>query len=52
MNTNCYENQKIRGLKRKYEAIMSRGGRCELCGYNKNLAALEFHHKNPSEKEF
>lgn len=23
-----------------------------MCGYNKNIAALEFHHINPEEKEF
>ena len=51
-NPNCYENQKIRGLKRKYEYVLSRGGRCEICGYDKNLAALDFHHINPEEKEF
>lgn len=50
MNPNIYKNQKERGLKRKYEYIMSRGGKCSQCGYNKNLAALEFHHLNPSEK--
>ena len=31
---------------------MRRGGTCEICGYCKNIAALEFHHKNPEEKEF
>lgn len=29
-----------------------KGGHCELCGYNKSLAALTFHHLNPEEKEF
>lgn len=52
MNANNYEQQKLRGLKRKYEAIVARGGKCEVCGYNKNIAALEFHHKNPDQKEF
>jgi len=28
------------------------GNKCEICGYNKNLAALHFHHQNPSQKEF
>lgn len=51
-NPNNYGNQKLRGLKRKYEYILRRGGKCECCGYNKNLAALEFHHRNPEEKEF
>ena len=27
-------------------------GKCEHCGYDANLSALEFHHKNPEEKEF
>ena len=31
---------------------MRRGGACEICGYCKNIAALEFHHKNPEKKEF
>ena len=29
-----------------------RGGKCEKCGYNKCQAALEFHHLDPSQKEF
>lgn len=52
MNPNNYENQKLRGLKRKYEAVLVRGGKCERCGYDKNMSALDFHHINPDEKEF
>lgn len=48
---NTYPRQKERGLKRKIELINYLGGRCEKCGYNKNIAALQFHHKNPEEKE-
>lgn len=51
-NPNNVINQKIRGIKRKYSAILDRGGKCECCGYNKNLSALEFHHRNPEEKSF
>lgn len=29
-----------------------KGGKCEICGYSKSLRALEFHHKDPSEKDF
>lgn len=29
-----------------------RGGTCERCGYNKCIKALEFHHLNPSQKDF
>ena len=52
MNANNYQNQKLRGLKRKYEIIKARGGKCEHCGYDKNISALEFHHINPDTKEF
>ena len=45
-----YEYQKKRGFKRKCELVLLKGGCCSLCGYDKNLSALEFHHKNPSEK--
>ena len=47
-----YLCQQIRGLIRKYHFILERGGKCEICGYNKNLSALEFHHINPEEKSF
>lgn len=52
MNNNNYPQQKLRGMKRKYEAVQARGGKCERCGYSANLAALDFHHRNPLTKEF
>lgn len=36
----------------KQQAIKLLGGKCSICGYNKCIDALEFHHKNPNEKEF
>jgi len=36
----------------KFKMVEYKGGKCELCGYNKSLAALEFHHKDPSKKDF
>lgn len=33
-------------------AIEYKGGKCSICGYSKCIAALDFHHINPSEKEF
>lgn len=41
-----------RRLKVKQMAIEYKGGKCEKCGYNKCVAALEFHHLNPEEKDF
>lgn len=49
---NIYGLQKIRGLKRKLALINKFGGKCELCGYNKNISALCFHHMNPKRKLF
>ena len=39
-----------RSQKQKY--LDYKGGKCERCGYNKCNAALEFHHLDPSKKEF
>lgn len=52
MNPNDFVKQNERGIKRKLELINLKGGKCEVCGYNKNISSLEFHHKNPSEKSF
>ncbi len=43
---------KIRRLQIKQKAVEYKGGKCERCGYDKHLAALEFHHLNPEEKDF
>lgn len=37
---------------RKIKAVEYKGGKCSKCGYDKCLGALQFHHVNPSEKEF
>lgn len=52
MNNNDYPQQKLRGMKRKYEAVQLRGGKCERCGYATNMAALDFHHRDPHTKKF
>lgn len=56
--------QKYRCIKCRSEAVQKRrdktkqilidykGGKCEICGYNKCISALEFHHLNPQEKDF
>jgi predicted HNH restriction endonuclease len=36
----------------KQQCIDYMGGCCSICGYNKCPAALEFHHKDPNEKDF
>ena len=47
-----YKNQLKRGLERKVFLVNLLGGKCKKCSYCKNLAAIEFHHRNPKEKEF
>lgn len=36
----------------KKQLIKIKGGCCEYCGYDKNHAALQFHHKDPTQKDF
>lgn len=49
---NCYPKQKIRAFKRKAEVVTRLGGKCSVCGYNKNYAVLNFHHTEPQNKLF
>lgn len=37
---------------KKLKAIEYKGGKCEICGYNKCNAALDFHHLDRNTKEF
>lgn len=34
------------------KAIAHKGGRCQICGYDRSPAAMDFHHLNPMEKDF
>ena len=47
-----YHHQRNRAILKKYKIIADRDYSCERCGYNKNLAALEFHHIDPNVKSF
>jgi hypothetical protein len=55
-NTNnrhqSYSSQQARGLRRKLRLVMAAGGRCSQCGYDRNLAALAWHHLDPRRKSF
>lgn len=33
-------------------AIAHKGGKCEICGYDQSPAAFDFHHLDPTEKDF
>lgn len=43
---------RLRRLRIKKKSVEYKGGACERCGYDKHLAALEFHHLDPTEKDF
>ena len=36
----------------KKRLIEYKGGECQICGYNKCQDALEFHHLDPSKKDY
>lgn len=38
--------------KTKAKAVVYKGGKCQVCGYNRCMRALTFHHINPEEKSF
>ncbi len=36
----------------KLKLVEYKGGKCQECGYNKCVQALDFHHLDPKEKDF
>lgn len=46
--------ERVSDRRRKVKCILveEAGGKCIICGYNKCVAALHFHHKDPSGKDF
>jgi hypothetical protein len=52
----CKERIKVslykRALQRKTRLIKNSGGKCILCGYNKNVRCLSFHHRDKDKKIF
>lgn len=47
----CKDGASMRRIIKKW-ALDYKGNQCCLCGYNKCIEALEFHHLNQNEKEF
>lgn len=41
-----------KGLQRKKTLVNLAGGKCQICGYDKCLRALTFHHRSPDDKKF
>lgn len=46
------ENRTDRAREFKRKCVEYKGGKCERCGYNKCDWAIDFHHRDPNEKDF
>lgn len=46
-----YTNIKNFRTRLKERGVYVLGGKCQICGYDKAITALEYHHVNPEEKE-
>lgn len=49
----CIKERQTRVRHRKKQTLLdSLGGQCVLCGYKKWVFAIDFHHMDPTQKEF
>lgn len=48
--TNRHAIERFREIKKR--SVEYKGGSCQMCGYNKCINALEFHHVDPTQKDF
>ncbi len=48
----CIEAVSNTRRKNKFKLLEAYGGKCSLCGYDKCFGALEFHHLDPTKKDF
>jgi predicted HNH restriction endonuclease len=46
-----YESS-VRRKKIREKAVIYKGGKCKICGYNRCLASMDFHHLDPMTKNF
>ena len=49
----CFNKRSVDAGRDKVQAIKKEyGGKCSVCGYDKCIDALQFHHTDPTQKEF
>ena len=49
---NCFNKRSVKRRQNlKQIAVDHLGGKCQRCGYDNYIGALEFHHKDPSSKD-
>jgi len=47
------KQNRVKTRKRRKQLFVDRfGGKCSICGYNKCIDSLDFHHIDPSKKEY
>ena len=51
-NSNSSDRQNKKGVQRKLFLINLMGGKCQMCGYSKNIGAFDFHHEKREDKVF
>ena len=47
-----HQNTLNRQREFKQKCVEYKGGRCVICGYDKYIGSLDFHHLDPSQKDF
>lgn len=47
-----YDSVKDNRHRKKELLVEYKGGKCQICGYDRCIQALDFHHLNPDEKDF
>ena len=49
----CVLNQTVKRQRDfKIKCVEYKGGKCIKCGYSKSVVALDFHHRDPNQKDF
>jgi hypothetical protein len=49
----CWNKRTYQAARDKLNTLIAeRGGKCECCGYDKYTGALQWHHLDPTQKEF
>lgn len=53
-STNCKNKFHVSKHRKRVKvlAVEYLGGKCSVCGYGKCISALEFHHRDPTKKDF
>lgn len=45
------EQSKVIRRAKKAELVRRKGGKCLICGFDKSVAAMDFHHLDPTKKD-